>query len=85
MMNIKQLIIRSRIKKSLVSKIKLRDIFKKVYWLEFENECILKFLAMYNLLMESPKIKSVNSKGNRVKDFVNLTHDPEFVIVVKEV
>jgi len=82
-MNIVQLLNRKRIKKSLVSRIKLRDIFKKVYWLEFENECILKFLAKYNVIMNTQKNSLVDSKDTEIKDYVNLTHEPKFTILVE--
>ena len=84
-MNIIQLLNRSRIKKSLGSRIKQRDIFKTVYWLEFENECILKFLAKYDVIMNRQEIPSIDSEQIEIKDFVNLTHEPEFTILVEEV
>ena len=81
-MNIIKLLNISKIKKSLVSRIKLRDIFKKVYWLEFENECILEILTKYNLIMKRQDNLSIDSKDTEIKDYVNLTHEPEFPILV---
>ena len=81
-MNIMKLLNRSRIKKSLVSRKNHRDIFKKVYWLEFENECILKFLAKYDIFMKGQKNSSIISKNTKIKDYVNLTHEPEFIVLV---
>ena len=81
-MNIMKLLNRSRIKKSHVSRKNHRDIFKKVYWLEFENECILKFLAKYDIFMKGQKNSSIISKNTKIKYYVNLTHEPEFIVLI---
>jgi hypothetical protein len=75
---------KSRIKRALVPRIKLRDIFRKVYWLEFENECILKFLAKYNVIMKRQENSSIPSKDAKIKDYVNATQRPEIIILVEE-
>lgn len=79
-MNIMKLLNRSRIKKSLFSRKNHRDIFKKAYWLEFENECILKFLTKYDIFMKGQSNSSIISKDTKIKNYVNLTHEPEFII-----
>jgi hypothetical protein len=72
----------SRIKKSRVFRRNHYDIFKKVYWLEFENECILKFLTKYDIFMRGQDNYSDISKDTKIEDYVNLTHEPKFIIDV---
>lgn len=81
-MNVMKQLNWSRIKKSLIFRKNNRDIFKKVHWLEFENECILKFLTKYGIFMKRQENSSVIAKDTKIEDYVNLTHEPKFIIDV---
>ena len=81
-MNIMKVLNRSRIKKSLIFRKNNRDFFKKVYWLEFENECILKFLTKYDIFMKRQDNSLIIPKDTKIEDYVNLTHEPKFIIDV---
>jgi len=81
-MNVMKRLNWSRIKKSYIFRKNNCDIFKKIYWLEFENECILKFLTKYDIFMNGPQNSSIISKDTKIEDYANLTHEPKFIIDV---
>lgn len=77
-----RLIYINRIKSLFNSRMKSRDVFQKLKWLEFENESILNFLAKYNVIT-SKKNKSENiPRETKLQDFVDLTHEEEFYIIM---
>ncbi len=81
-MNVMKRLNWSRIKKSYIFRKNSHDIFKKVYWLEFENEYILKFLTKYDIFMKGQENSSIISKDTKIEDYANLTHEPKFIISV---
>ncbi|MFX1375169.1 MAG: hypothetical protein ACFFA0_05100 [Promethearchaeota archaeon] len=83
-MNIIQIINRRRIKRSLYSKIKPRDAIKKVSWLEFENESILKFLTKYDLVVKRPDSLSKVSNDAKIQEYIELEQEPEVIFDVIE-
>jgi len=68
------------VRRKLHSRTKVREVIRKAYWLEFENESILNYLAKYYLLAGS--CKPVVSGNIRLQD--TLRTEPEFVIEVLE-
>ncbi|MBY8992019.1 MAG: hypothetical protein KGD58_14845 [Candidatus Lokiarchaeota archaeon] len=72
----------NRIKRKLHSQIKLRDVMRKVCWLEFENEIILSFLEKYNIATYNQQ-PPINTRP-KIQDFVGIENEPEFIINVIE-
>ena len=72
----------NKIKRLLNSRMKSRDAFQKLKWLEFENENILNFLAKYNIIRGKTN-NSENIPGEaKIQDFVDLTHEQEFYMIM---
>lgn len=84
-MNIRQIVNRSRIRRLLQSRSKLREVVNKVHWLEFENESILKFLSKYNILTEGRVNKPVTSISIRTREDTNINHQPKIDLTITEV
>jgi len=83
-MNIRRIVNRSRIRRILHSQMKLREVYRKAYWLEFENESILSFLAKYNVVMSRQESSSNIPRDTKVQDYVNIDNQPEIVIDIIE-
>ena len=83
-MNIRRIVNRNKIRRILHSRMKLREVYSKAYWLEFENESILSFLAKYNVVMSRQESSSNISRDTKVQDYVNIDNQPEIVIDIIE-
>jgi len=79
-MNVRFLL--NRIRRKLHSRIKVREVLRKVNWLEFENENILNFLAKYNVFAGNHETSPGRHLGVKTQDYVN--NEPRFVIDVLE-
>ena len=79
-MNVRFLL--NRIRRKLHSRIKVREVVRKAYWLEFENENILNFLAKYNVFAPNHETSPDRHLGVKTQDYVN--NEPRFVIDVIE-
>ena len=64
------------------SRVRVREVVRKAYWLEFENESILSFLAKYNIVNDCQQIPI--KTGNNIQDFVGIKNEPGFIIDVIE-
>jgi hypothetical protein len=84
-MNIRQKVNRSRIRRLLQSRSKLREVVNKVNWLEFENESILKFLAKYNIFTEGRVNTSLKPIIIRTGEDTNIHHQPKIDLTITEV
>lgn len=79
-MNVRYVV--NRIRRKFHSRMKLQEVFRKVYWLEFENESILNALTKYNIIKrrQHPSVKS----GPKIQDFVEIESEHGFEINVLE-
>ena len=83
-MSIRRILNRSRIKRILHSRMKLHEVYRKAYWLEFENESILSFLAKYNIVMSRQAPSSNIPRDAKIQDYVDINNQPEIVIDIIE-
>jgi hypothetical protein len=60
---------------------KLREVMRKVDWLEFENESILNFLAKYDVVASNHETTQHRQRGSKIQNFGNT---PKLVINVLE-
>ncbi|KKM91603.1 hypothetical protein LCGC14_1226950 [marine sediment metagenome] len=72
----------SRIRRKLPSRTKLREVLRKVDWLEFENETILSFLNKYNIIMVNQG--SRKQRDPAIQDYVRIENEPKMIITVIE-
>ena len=72
----------NRIRRRLQSRVRVREVVRKAYWLEFENESILSFLAKYSIVNGCQQIPI--KTGPKIQDFVGIENEPGFVINVIE-
>ena len=72
----------SRIRRKLPSRTKLREVLRKVDWLEFENETILSFLNKYNIIMVNQG--SRKQRDPAIQDYVRIKNEPKMIITVIE-
>jgi len=63
---------------------KLHEVYRKAYWLEFENESILSFLAKYNIVMSRQVPSSNIPRDAKIQDYVDINNQPEIVIDIIE-
>jgi hypothetical protein len=71
-----------RIRRKLHSRMKLREIVRRAYWLEFENESILNFLTKYNVVVGNHKTTPDRQIRAKIQDYVG--NEPGFIINVLE-
>jgi hypothetical protein len=64
------------------SRIKSRDVFQKLKWLEFENESILKYLTKYDVIISKTNNSENIPEVAKLQDFVDLTHEEEFYMMM---
>ena len=83
-MNVRQRLNWSKIRKILHSRMKLRKVYRKAYWLEFENESILSFLTKYNIVMSRQESSLNIPRDAKVQDYVNIDNQPEIIIDIVE-
>ena len=72
----------NRIRRKLHSQIKLREVVRKVYWLEFENESILNFLAKYNVVAGNHEVLPDRQMRTKMQDYAG--KEPGYNINVLE-
>ena len=72
----------NRMRRGLRSRVRVREVVRKAYWLEFENESILRFLAKYNIVNGCQQIPA--KTRHSVQDFVGIQSEPGFIINVIE-
>lgn len=73
---------KDRIKRILHSRRNLHATFKKLYWLEFENESILKFLAKYDIIMSKNGYSERIPTEIKTKEFIDVTVEEEFPLIM---
>jgi len=83
-MSIRRILNRSRIRRILHSRMKFHEVYRKAYWLEFENESILSFLAKYNIVMSRQVPSSNIPRDAKIQDYVDINNQPEIVIDIIE-
>jgi hypothetical protein len=80
-MKMSRLINKYKIKRILDYRSNIRDTYKKLYWLEFENESILKFLAKYNIL-GSKRVSADRIPAEiKTSNFVDITVEEEYPFI----
>ena len=73
---------KDRIKRILHSRRNLHATFKKLYWLEFENESILKFLAKYDIIMNKRGHSECVPAEIKTKELIDVTVEEEFPLIM---
>ncbi len=81
-MNVKFFLL--RIRRKLHSRIKVHDIVRNAYWLEFENENILSFLVKYNIVIGNHKQSPSSQSISKIQDYAGIDNEPGFIINVLE-
>ena len=72
----------NRIRRKLRSRIKVREVVRRVYWLEFENESILNFLAKYKVFEHNHEASYGRHSTAKIQNYVGFRSG--FVINVIE-
>ena len=71
-----------RIRRKLHSRIKVREVVRKAYWLEFENESILNFLAKYNIIVGNHETSPLRQIRTKIQGYVS--NEPGIIINILE-
>jgi len=77
-----RIINKQKIKRILSSRRNLRATFRRMSWLEFENEAILKFLAKYDIIVRRGGESMLSPNKIKTKDFIDVTVEEEIPLIM---